>query len=675
MKQYLTNGALALVLGGFLTSCSHEEFDISTYVADKVKTYEQVFIKEFGTIDPEQDWGFGTTATEAQARSGLTRAAATWDGKHNCAADWSKLNFTKPEGATDLTRSDLFPDGNNLGSQFANITEWYIPADFNGSLSLHNMNLKGNVYVLGKLTDLQSVSCNGVTFYIAKDARMKYTISTGGRQNIVNAGNLEVAKWSNVGELYNGGTLTITDTDVHNDAKIYSNGEATIEFPYGGDLKSTCDIHGTINVTGNLKIQNSTSKYICGIKATGTVENVDGPFYTSYVEADKFTVDGNETYLLAGGHIKANTVHVYNSGCSIKAAAGSTALIEAKDFIFANDNDFERTVSDNVYFHISGSVDVSGVTNGSLKERKKFDNAEAYIAANGNPNDKLNAGYATGSPACGNAWSVGTPEGENIPVDDAITTEIVEKFYKTIQLIEQGRVFCEDLGSISSSDLDFNDVVFDAYIYKVDSYTEVYENGVYRGRKDERTIYENEITLWAAGGTLALQVAGEQVKNKFNTDVAHIVNTAEDESEAFGNPFIPADPVTLYTTGYERIKDIPIVVQYGNGTVHALESSKGAAPHKILVPIGTQWARERGGKEQGGITKAYPKFAEYVSDSEAKFWEDEININFEYLYPAGGDVKPRSTEPVTVSNGEDQRTDKHEGGGYNGTPVLSRERR
>ncbi|MCH5312697.1 MAG: hypothetical protein J1E57_12220, partial [Prevotella sp.] len=183
MKKFVF-GLMALFA---VVSCTnHGEW--MTYEEFQAAKYNAAFEQRYGTIDPNHDWGFGSTRA-------VTRAAATWDGNHSCAADWTKLNFTKPEGAIDLTRSDLFPDGNNLGSQFANVTDWYIPADFNGSLSLHGMNLKGNVYVLGKLTDLQSVNYNGtVTFYVAKDAKLKYTVSSGNRHNIINAGELEVAK-------------------------------------------------------------------------------------------------------------------------------------------------------------------------------------------------------------------------------------------------------------------------------------------------------------------------------------------------------------------------------------------------------------------------------------------------------------------------------------------------
>ena len=98
-----------------------------------------------------------------------------------------------------------------------------------------------------------------------------------------------------------------------------------------------------------------------------------------------------------------------------------------------------------------------------------------------------------------------------IPVDQSetgegrITIVTTREFAERKELIEQGRVFCEDLGQISSNDLDFNDVVFDAYVYKVTPSTRtiVTEDGV--ETKNTTTtgepFYKTTIVLLAAGGT------------------------------------------------------------------------------------------------------------------------------------------------------------------------------
>ena len=69
---------------------------------------------------------------------------------------------------------------------------------------------------------------------------------------------------------------------------------------------------------------------------------------------------------------------------------------------------------------------------------------------------------------------------------------------------QEGLIICEDLGTIG--DFDFNDVVF---------YAKVWNDGV------------TEIWLLAAGGTLDLIVAGQEVHDAFGVSKSTMVNTAE----------------------------------------------------------------------------------------------------------------------------------------------------
>ena len=693
MKQYFMKGASALLLGGFLASCSHEEFDISTYVADKVKAYEQVFTSEFGSIDPEQDWGFGTTATEAQARSGLTRADHSWDGVHTCfETNWeSKLNF---KSEADLEADGAIKLDNEANSYYSDYYKktvykipsgkvFYVSSSFSGELILDGGFQAGDsFYNYGTITGIAGCNFNG-TASIYNAGTMTYNIGQQ-EHNVYNIGILKVndndayAKMTN---LYNGGHLELggggKPAELRSALSIYSNGKGTINLPDGGNLMSTCDIHGTINVTGDLKIQNSTSKYICGIIATGSVENVDGPLYTSYVKANYFSSDGNPIYLTAGGYINvATTIKIYNAKCLVYAATGSTALIKTRDFIFENDNDLDRTFSDEIHFNITGSIDCSAATNlpGGDSSKKVYTVAE-YIAQFGDPNERINTGNASGSPACGEAWSIGTGGGGGeieLPIEDPTEGEATatKKYYRSTQLIDQGRVFCEDLGQISSNDLDFNDIVFDAYIYEIKEYTETIDaNDNVIDTVTTSVQYDYEVTLWAAGGTLTLSVAEKDVKNSFNTTTGTLVNTASADDEAYGNPWTECNPMTLKDTGdYKQVAEIPIFVQYGNGEVLMLNANLGQAPHKILVPIGTPWTKER-----QKIAEAYEDFEKYVNNSSVKFWDGPKDDSKLYHHPKDN-AKARSTEAVVEILGTELGTSSSEGG-YNGTPVLSRERR
>jgi hypothetical protein len=143
-------------------------------------------------------------------------------------------------------------------------------------------------------------------------------------------------------------------------------------------------------------------------------------------------------------------------------------------------------------------------------------------------------------------------------------------------VVETGRVFCEDLGSIG--DFDFNDVVFDATVYS-------------DGTAD--------ITILAAGGTMPLSVAGVEVHDALgHNDVSAMINTGAGPVE---NPY----QFTANGT-YTCINDIKVIVQH-NTEAYELQANAGAAPHKICVPVGTLWL-----KEYIRIDEGYPLFQPYV---------------------------------------------------------------
>jgi hypothetical protein len=162
----------------------------------------------------------------------------------------------------------------------------------------------------------------------------------------------------------------------------------------------------------------------------------------------------------------------------------------------------------------------------------------------------------------------------------------------TNPVVEEGRIMCEDLGTIG--DFDFNDVVFDAKIHQ-----------------DGTT----EITLLAAGGTLHLTVAGEEVHAKFGVGLREMVNTG-----------IVSKPAVTFTAAdkYEHLIDIPIRVRQQNGeniTYYELTAIKGKAPQKICVPVGTKWA-----DEYVSITRAYPGFKDWATGESGINWSWIENV-------------------------------------------------
>lgn len=145
---------------------------------------------------------------------------------------------------------------------------------------------------------------------------------------------------------------------------------------------------------------------------------------------------------------------------------------------------------------------------------------------------------------------------------------------------EQGRIFCEDLGTIG--DFDFNDVVFDAKLYKSGKI---------------------EIDVFAAGGTLPIAVAGEDIT------IGKMSNTGVNNGRPTQHISISAEEAT--TNGWTSLISIPIVVTRDitdavDGSVE-LTAEEGKAPQKICVPLTTDWV-----DEYVNINTAYPNFAKWV---------------------------------------------------------------
>ena len=629
---------LLMAFGLMVTSCTKDDFDYQAYMDNVKQDYNDLFTLTFGEIAPGHDWGF-----HADNGSGMRAVFdGHWNGGHVCGVDEAKFNFSVPSDAVDLTTATFSDEERNNGVQGA---VYKIPETFEGELKL-NGKVKFNnctIYNLGKVTNIDANWEGSVTFY--NKGTIIWTVQSGNRHNIINIGTFTLANDANIGTLHNGGTLIITDTDISNSVTINSKGDETIYMPNGGDMKAVCDIHGTLtvgdrdnNVVKNLKIQNSTSKYICGIDCTGKVENVDGPLITSNVVANEFKFDGNPIYLTQGGHVNvASTIYIPNSNCHVYAVTGSTALVESKNFEFGNKNDFTHTFSDNIYFKVnSGYIKCDNCY--AMGHNHYFNNLAEYLASDAHTSDKksdeyalakdrINAGNASGSPACGSAWSIGT--GTPDPDPDPIV-------YKK-------RIIAEDLSAGQfRADFDFNDVVFDAVV------TIEPIDGVDH--------YIGYVKVLAAGGTLPLYIGipysedksvydpNKEVHKLFGKSSCTMINTGTDLSTTVNlTPRI--NNIDLGPVGdgsrtndalIQKINDIPVVVVPNTRGAYPLTTVinydgeyQTTAPMKIAVPTTYQWTKER--KE---IQSAYPNFSDYVQNKSPEKWY-ETCADTELLYNAG----------------------------------------
>jgi hypothetical protein len=204
---------------------------------------------------------------------------------------------------------------------------------------------------------------------------------------------------------------------------------------------------------------------------------------------------------------------------------------------------------------------------------------------------------------------------------------------KTV-LLEQGRVFCEDLGSSERSDIDYNDIVFDARIY-----AEITEKRVWNEatasygdwQQVASEIKPAEIVVLAAGGQLNAQIAGRNVHDMFGTGLGGVMlNTYREGVTQIGGSAHEEDlPTFRFSTdeSYSKIIDIPVLVRVDREVVE-LTAVKGAVPQKICGPIGARWPAER-----VGIDLAYPGFTGWVKGNSSPWSE----INRDYLYQSEQD--------------------------------------
>ena len=170
-------------------------------------------------------------------------------------------------------------------------------------------------------------------------------------------------------------------------------------------------------------------------------------------------------------------------------------------------------------------------------------------------------------------------------------------------------IIAEDLTADDDTDFDFNDVVFTVH-YK--------------------TTKTATVTLYAAGGTLPLKVAGHEVHREFGypdadseTGLYKMINTG---AKANVNG-VPTKSFDVECDKSKRGNDITIEVDKGSKNeqgVHVpnwitLTATKGEPAAKLCVGVefatGNKWCDER-----QSIKEKYPIFSQWVASNPAQIW-------------------------------------------------------
>lgn len=128
MKRYLIKGALALIAGLFITSCSHEtEVNYTPEQVRKANQFEEAFKEVFtSNISPNQDWGY----TPAYLLQASTRVA---DPRSNM---WASEGYKIPVAITPTERTLVVNYFSNQGAEtytsLVDLKEFFVQQVYKG---------------------------------------------------------------------------------------------------------------------------------------------------------------------------------------------------------------------------------------------------------------------------------------------------------------------------------------------------------------------------------------------------------------------------------------------------------------------------------------------------------------------------------------------------------------
>ena len=530
MKKYLINGAMALIVGGFIVSCSHDDISQPATVDQMTKSFDEMFTELYGPIAPNHNWGFETVAAEeGEDEATETEAAGTRTAYTNSNM-WESDGLTVPAAITPREYEvvmNYFRTTPNPQSETVDIHNYFI----------QNVGYTDHTYP-GEGVELKDNNGHDVTITNPGRTKMDYIfVGPGANEN---------------------GAFTWNEGDDHVNNFNANSGEIQYIKYSGSEWFGFHDSNGTGYSTEG---HGNNGKYC----------KKNRNFVIRFIE-----VDG-----VVGCYVGFN----YESGKTSES----------------------WHLEPDAYFD---------------------DRVIKLVAADLTPS---------------------TPDAKQ----ETTTTETRQ--FK--EIVDLGRVFVEDIATAYmkvTDDIDYNDIVFDARVWRIWNQIDTKVNGkITKTIKETNVKYQYDINLLATGGTIEEKVNGVDVHNKFGVGQAFMVNTwtsfcNQSLSGQWNTPtnlIMPKD--FSYTLTYDElpidpkddskrlagINTIPIELRYNTKEMINLSSKvigengkTASAPYKLCLPVGTQWPIER-----RRIDHAYPKFVDYVSNPNTDFTQD---LNVDSLYPA-----------------------------------------
>ena len=640
MKNFLITGAAALALLFVFAGCSKSNDLYDQSVVDeknkqdqekqdqqKVLTvneaYANAFVKAFGEVGPNVDWGFGRKSSSTRA---FTRAGGvTFPTSITFPGDCDASNFLAnwPENASELPTW-----GGNAGLKDAFYIEkaYDMVQTYGGAAKLY---VKGDIDLSEGDTDAEHPRFQVSTtseIYLLEGATLK--IGKVSAENFIGAA-IYIAEGATLAtdyplllnsgiDVYNHGTIDVKDLQVNTNSILYNSGTVkatgtvSAESNSSNGDQSSIVNNGTIEcadvvvnagavlnifewkVSGTTTINSPNSGWINNgqwktkdYAYVGGSENVINNCYlwvTNDFEMNISSVKGSFKINSEGGVLAQNFYGGRDSSTGAVSGPFKIEMAENAVFVVENNAQFEsgRSEIDNdkyaygifgpltggyAVFQAKNIVRVASMANnwGAVTYRGHlYVSAETHFAQG---NDGMESHKfiieQDGFSIADNIFAAGFKSGKpNITIPQ---TTCSPGFKGGNPLY---RVIAEDLSASEAGDFDFNDVVFD--VVKA-------EGGV------------TTLKLICAGGVLPLRVRGANQAE--GTEIHSLFG--EDKPNANGQykmyntgagPTVPEVEFTVegtYTTP-EQIAKIIIEVQK-NGVWMELKATRGKAACKILV--------------------------------------------------------------------------------------------
>ena len=649
MKKYLMSGVAAIAFLAAFTSCSKstdlydagavKEKETQEKTIQKSTSYEEAFTKRYGTIDSNNDWGFGNIG-KAATRAAVAGRANAYSPIYTFAVDATDDKFIAdvPSGVKKYTEvAGQNQTGYGTGTSYLDpswtqeVNIWgswdgsktsggilYIKGDNDFTNRKFYVASNTEIYLTeGAVLRLNAKNASdlqgGCNFYIAKDAEIitedELVLNNGlhmYNHGTINAGKLQV---NNTSVLYNTSIITTGELSTENqNSEIINDGTITATRLHTAGSSHFVN-NNTVSISGNTDVDSNDNTWVNNGQYTtdnftyqatsGDVINnckltVNNKFFIGLGDSEgNFKLDGSiitkdfELHGPANIRMTSNSVIKVSNEAKMAItkpnygiygpASGDYAVLEAKNIVWESKNNFCVSYFGNLY-----------VVADSHFEHSYLDGTSAAAQANGGVGSQPTYYF---DPATVKMYVNGTDK----PDYTIAESECNPGFEGNKKKIEYAvRIICEDLGA--SDDFDFNDVVFDALI------------------KDGKTY----IKVLAAGGTLPLTVAGKEVHDIFGVSTTTMVNTQSGAHYATKTD----KQEFVIDQAYSSYKDIPVMVGVDananpmtNEGMTTLKAEKGAAPQKIAVDTNFYWCDER---EQ--IETRYNNFDEYVGNS-ATLWQ------------------------------------------------------